>query len=138
MARAKRTKGKQPERAKPSARRSGTLLRVAVAAAALVVLALIVTLVLRRKPEQTAGPLSAFASPPQATADSIHFDDFVGSESCAGCHAAEHAAWSKSTHGRAGQAPPRHLLLRKFDGTPIRFRDAIVEPRTNGGQYEFV
>src|ERR687886_782648 len=45
-------------------------------------------------------------------------------------HAAQYAAWRGSTHGRAGSAPPdeRHVIA-PFDGTPIRFRDAVVTPR---------
>ncbi|HSL70501.1 MAG TPA: multiheme c-type cytochrome, partial [Longimicrobiales bacterium] len=95
-----------------------------------------VALLVLRKPEIST--LAAFPAAPPPPADSIAFADFVGSERCAECHASEHAAWAASTHGRAGQAPPRDLVLRRFDGAPIRFRDAVVRPRVSGGQYEFV
>lgn len=112
----------------------------APAITALVILsvaAVLAVVIAVRQPGQSAA-LSAFPLPPAPSADSIGFADFLGSDRCAGCHAAQFAAWSPSTHGRAGQAPPRDLPLRRFDGTPIRFRDATVEPRVNGGAYEFV
>jgi tetratricopeptide (TPR) repeat protein len=82
--------------------------------------------------------LAAFPPPPDTPAAQVDFADFVGSDSCAECHAAEHAVWSRSTHARAGQAPPGDLVLRRFDGSPIQFSDATVEPRLRDGQYEFV
>jgi tetratricopeptide (TPR) repeat protein len=65
--------------------------------------------------------------------------DFVGAGRCAGCHAAQYTAWQRSTHGRAGGAPPsRDLVTAAFDGNPIRFANAVVTPRANGGVYDFV
>ena len=103
-----------------------------------VTIAIVAALLWKRRGDDEPVALLAFPPPPTAAADSIDANDFVGTASCAGCHATQHEAWSKSTHGRAGEAPPRDLLLRRFDGTPIRFRDATVEPVTRGGQYEFV
>lgn len=97
-----------------------------------------IIIVAKRSRTQDSAPLIAFAPPPSAPADTIERDDFVGAEACGSCHQTQLAAWSASTHGRAGQAPPRDLLLRQFDGEPIRFRDATVEPRMSAGQYEFV
>ncbi|HVT41144.1 MAG TPA: tetratricopeptide repeat protein [Gemmatimonadaceae bacterium] len=65
--------------------------------------------------------------------------DFVGSERCAGCHAAQYATWRRSTHGRAGGTPPtRDLVIAAFDGNPIRFANAVVTPRARGAVYEFI
>lgn len=100
--------------------------------------AAIVFAVLSRARPEEGSALAAFPAAPQPPNDSVHFADFIGSQGCAGCHAAQFSTWSHSTHARAGQAPPADLLLRRFDGTPIRFRDATVEPRTSGSTYEFV
>jgi tetratricopeptide (TPR) repeat protein len=113
-------------------RRSAVVVLATVAVIATAIVILIV-----RRPEP-APVLVPFAPPPDTPPASVGFDDFVGSESCAECHATQYAAWSQSTHGRAGQSPPGDLVLRRFDGTPIRFRDATVEPRSNGATYEFV
>lgn len=68
----------------------------------------------------------------------ISLQDFAGAESCRDCHAIEYAAWRRSTHGRAGGPPSRETVIARFDGTPIRFRDAIVTPFVNsGGEYAF-
>ena len=60
-------------------------------------------------------------------------EDFVGSESCAECHAAQFGPWSASTHGRAGGLPEPAVVVAPFDGTPIRFADGVVIPRVQGG-----
>jgi tetratricopeptide (TPR) repeat protein len=66
------------------------------------------------------------------------FADFAGAAACAECHAQQHATWRTSTHGRAGGDPGAVQLLQPFDGTPIRFRDAVVSPRIEAGQFAFV
>ena len=66
-------------------------------------------------------------------------EDFAGAESCKECHEAEYAAWRVSTHGRAGGTPSRDLVIARFDGTPIRFADAVVTPVVNAeGRYQFI
>jgi predicted CXXCH cytochrome family protein len=52
---------------------------------------------------------------------------FVGSESCAGCHAAETAAWRGSQHARAMQHATETTVLGDF--ADARFRYAGVESR---------
>ena len=101
-----------------------------------VLVAVIGGLRITRSPANT--PPAAFPAPGPAPAAAVHVDDFVGSDRCASCHATQHTTWSRSTHARAGQAPPGELVLRPFDGNPIRFRDATIEPRSNGANYEFV
>lgn len=77
--------------------------------------------------------------PPQAPpARTVASADFVGSESCAACHADQYRMWSESTHGRAGGAPGPETVIAPFDGRPITFSDATVVPRIRGGTYEFV
>lgn len=67
------------------------------------------------------------------------FTDFAGSEACARCHQKEYDLWNASTHGRAGGTPASTKVMARFDGQPLRFRDATVIPTTNAqGQYLFV
>lgn len=64
--------------------------------------------------------------------------DFIGTASCASCHIAQFESWARSTHGRAGGAPPATAsLVARFDGRPMRFRDATVTPAVRGGRYTF-
>lgn len=64
--------------------------------------------------------------------------DFAGAEACRECHAGQYAAWSRSTHGRAGGSPRRDVVIAPFDGRPIRFADATVTPSiTARGEYVF-
>jgi Flp pilus assembly protein TadD len=67
----------------------------------------------------------------------VQLADFVGAESCAGCHAAQYGQWRASVHGRAGGAPSADVVIAPFDGTPIRFKDAIVTPAVRNGEYVF-
>ena len=101
-------------------------------------LSAIALLAIKRRAQPADAQLLAFPAAPGLPADSIRFDDFAGSERCASCHAAQFTAWSQSTHGRAGEAPPGALVLRRFDGRSIQFRDATVEPRSNEGRFEFI
>ncbi|HET7565009.1 MAG TPA: multiheme c-type cytochrome, partial [Gemmatimonadaceae bacterium] len=75
--------------------------------------------------------------PVAASHDSVRLADFVGSEACASCHAQEYAAWKRSTHARAGGVPSPDRVIADFDGTPIRFADAVVIPATKNGVYTF-
>jgi tetratricopeptide (TPR) repeat protein len=59
--------------------------------------------------------------------------DFVGSERCASCHQSQYAAWRGSTHGTAGGVPGSVKVIASFNGTPIRFRDAVVIPSAGRG-----
>ena len=63
--------------------------------------------------------------------------DFVGAEACATCHAAQYAAWRRSTHGRAGGSPSPGLVIAPFNGAPIRFADAVVTATASGREYRF-
>jgi tetratricopeptide (TPR) repeat protein len=77
--------------------------------------------------------------PPRVESDPpVRFEDFVGAEACGGCHEARFRAWQQSAHGRAGGPPGPETLIAGFDGTPIRFRDALVTPSTTEtGVYRF-
>lgn len=72
-----------------------------------------------------------------AAATTSH-DDFVGAEACARCHAAEYDTWRRSTHGTAGASPSPATVIAPFDGSTIRFRDAVVIPTSSGGSYRFI
>ncbi len=78
-----------------------------------------------------------FPAPTQVLASPVASSEFVGSERCAECHRAEADAWRGSTHARAGGLPGRVNLIAPFDGTPLRFADAEVIPRSSGGTWSF-
>jgi tetratricopeptide (TPR) repeat protein len=79
-----------------------------------------------------SGPVTFPAAPAVAHASAGPvYEDFVGSQACADCHAAEFAAWSVSTHSKAGGAPTRERIIGPFDGRALRFRDAVVTPSQN-------
>ncbi len=122
-----------PQAVPPPVRKTGR--RVLLIAAGLVIVALGTELVVRR----LAAPVPL--PPPGATvpAEPVRWEDFVGAEACAECHRAQYAAWRTSTHGRAGGAPSRDVVIARFNGVPIRFRDATVTPRVaSGGEYQFI
>lgn len=77
---------------------------------------------------------------PDGSDPAVSAADFVGAEACAACHRREYEAWRGSTHGTAGAAPPSPAaVVAPFDGTPLRFADAIVIPRRSAeGGYEFL
>jgi len=78
--------------------------------------------------------------PPGVVVDEVPVSpaDFLGAEGCRECHASQYAAWSRSTHARAGGAPGRERVIARFDGGPIRFRDAVVTPSISPrGDYQF-
>jgi hypothetical protein len=69
-------------------------------------------------------PLIA-ASPDEPGAE-IEFEDFVGVDVCGGCHERAYELWRSSTHGNAGGAPTRDVVISDFDGTVLQFSDARV------------
>lgn len=77
------------------------------------------------------GPQTAFVEP------IVRREDFVGSEKCASCHQREFGMWKASTHAAAGGVPPMVKVIARFNGAPIRFRDATVIPATAGGRFTF-
>lgn len=80
----------------------------------------------------------AFPPPAAAPEPSVQWDDFLGAETCADCHRAQYDVWRRSTHGRAGGRPGSAVVIARFNGAPIKFQDATVTPRVNGGAYQFV
>ena len=72
-----------------------------------------------------------------AITNKISFDDFIGAEACAPCHAAQYAQWKKSTHGNAGGEPGQARVIAKFNGEPLHFKDAVVIPSQKNGEYVF-
>ncbi|MFN8573468.1 MAG: tetratricopeptide repeat protein [Gemmatimonadaceae bacterium] len=90
-------------------------------------------------PRNTGGAHGASLPAPRMTfTDSTIADsDFVGSAACASCHAGQYAAWTRSTHGNAGGLPGTVRLVGSFNGTPIRFKDAVVTPSMREGRPTF-
>jgi tetratricopeptide (TPR) repeat protein len=74
---------------------------------------------------------------PARPVSSVSQADFVGAQRCAQCHQAVYSVWKRSTHGRAGGVPSPDLVIAPFNGTPIRFADAVVTPRVRAGVWEF-
>lgn len=91
----------------------------------------------RRPLEISNEPLPAPTQPASAPAAAITASDYVGTAQCAGCHRAEAEAWRGSTHARAGGPPGFAEVIAPFNGTPIRFADAEVIPRSSGGNFTF-
>jgi len=83
--------------------------RVALLIIAGVLLALAVAVVLAVRPGPSV-PASAAAAA------------YVGTERCAGCHAAETAAWRPSNHARAMQLATESTVLGDFNGATLEHR----------------
>ena len=124
-------------KASPSAlRRSRITLAILAVIAALVVI--IVVIAVRRGASTVAGEDELPPPRPVPTDAGPVFADFAGAESCASCHADQYAKWRRSTHGTAGGAPSREMVIGHFDGKPIRFKDAVVTPSVSArGEYLF-
>ena len=107
----------------------------------LVVVAVVIALVagtrlIRRPPNGGAngGPRIDLPRPVDSILPSAPVaSDFAGSDRCASCHQAQYAAWRGSPHGTAGGAPGSVKVIAPFNGTPIRFRDAVVIPSAGRG-----
>jgi len=68
----------------------------------------------------------------------VHYNDFVGSDSCLVCHIEQYELWRNSTHGRAGGEPENVKIVANFDSQPLYFKDAVVTPSiTRNGDYIF-
>jgi tetratricopeptide (TPR) repeat protein len=85
----------------------------------------------------TGADRAPFPAPRAVAGAGPRWEDFAGAAACADCHAAQSAAWARSTHGNAGGAATPARVIAPFDGTPIRFRDAAVIPSGGGGTYAF-
>jgi tetratricopeptide (TPR) repeat protein len=87
----------------------------------------------RRPLEVSTEPFPAPTPSPSVAAPAA----FVGTDQCVECHRTEAEAWRASTHARAGGPPGYVDVIAPFDGTPIRFADAEVIPRSSGGRFTF-
>jgi tetratricopeptide (TPR) repeat protein len=94
-------------------------------------------LVVRRPARPLDVSTDPFPAPTTASLAALSGDQFIGSDRCAECHASQVAMWRGSTHARAGGSPNAVRLIAPFDGTPIRFSDAEVIPRSAGGRFTF-
>lgn len=104
-----------------------------------VLLAVLAAVLVVAHRSRTREPLAALPLPSVPDSEPLvsSAGDFVGSAACAACHPSQVAAWSSSTHARAGGKPGSVRILPPFDGTPIRFRDAEVVPIRRGGVFTF-
>ena len=132
---AARVPGGEGTPASPPRRLPGTRLAGLLAVALLAIVAAV--LMVRRPARRLEVSTEPFPAPPPETTRTIGAADFIGSARCAECHADQVAAWRGSTHARAGGAPASVALVAPFDGTPIRFSDAEVIPRSSGGRVSF-
>ncbi|MBW3554774.1 MAG: tetratricopeptide repeat protein [Gemmatimonadetes bacterium] len=85
-------------------------------------------------------PTARLALPAPSTVDpgpAVEVADFLGAESCAGCHEEQYRTWQASTHGRAGGRPSEDVVIAPFDGRPIEFADARVLPERGPDGYAF-
>jgi len=76
-------------------------------------------------------------TPSQLVANAVQQSDFVGSQRCASCHAPQYSAWQRSTHAAAGGPPSAARVIARFNGSPIRFSDAVVTPGHTGNAPTF-
>src|SRR5687768_12878967 len=127
----------KPDGGEASSGRRLTKRQLAVIGGIVVILGVGATLmiVMPRPPLETSS--EPFPAPAQATPVAIAGSEYVGSEQCAACHRAEAESWRSSTHARAGGPPGQVALVAPFDGTPMRFADAEVIPRSSGGNVTF-
>ena len=89
----------------------------------------------RDRPLETS--TEPFPAPKASATNAVAVAEFVGSEQCAQCHREQADAWRGSTHARAGGTPGRVTMVAPFNGTPLRFADAEVIPRSSGGRFTF-
>lgn len=80
------------------------------------------------------GGFPAYPSDSESITDQPTFEDFVGSESCEGCHKEIYDKWAASTHGRAGAVPSKEFVIGKFNSEPLKFKDATVIPSLNDNE----
>lgn len=142
MANKRAGKGRRGNRATAAAhaatspRRPRHQLIMVAGTVAMLGLGALLAVTLPRRPLEVS--TEAFPAPRQGEPRSITADEFVGTERCAGCHRAQAEAWTASTHARAGGPPARVHPIASFDGTPFRFADAEVVPRSSGAAFSFI
>ena len=129
-------KSRKPEPREVRSRRSWSPAAIGAVGVATVIALVGGTWLVRRAPNAGAAGAAAVALPPPADSSQPRAplaSDFVGAERCASCHQAQYTAWRGSTHGTAGGAPGSVKVIAPFNGTPIRFRDAVVIPSAGRG-----
>jgi hypothetical protein len=62
-------------------------------------------------------------------------DDYVGPESCAGCHAQKHRLWSKHPHSRMNQLPGPDTVRGDFAGAELRLTNGTARFTTGDDAY---
>jgi hypothetical protein len=86
-------------------------------------------------PEQNP-PSSGPRTEPAATYPiNVDRTQFAGSEKCGSCHAAEHAEWLKSPHGKSVREPSAAVVLGDFNARPIEVDGGSISFSREGGRY---
>ena len=127
-------RGQRPEGSKARRLSRNQLVIIGGIVAVLAVGAALMILMPRPPLETSTEP---FPAPTQAAPVAIAAADYVGTDRCAECHREVAEAWRGSTHAKAGGPPGQVDVIAPFDGTPIRFADAEVIPRSSGGRFSF-
>ena len=127
-------RGQRPEGNQPRSLSRNQLLMIGGIVVLLGVAAALMIVMPRAPLETSAEP---FPAPTQTAAVAIAASDYVGTDRCAECHREVAEAWRGSTHAKAGGPPAQVNIIAPFDGTPIRFADAEVIPRSSGGRFSF-
>src|SRR5205814_6293365 len=78
------------------------------------------------------GPGAAAIEDRRAPSSNILRADYAGSESCAPCHPAEHAAWQRSPMHNMTRLPSGATLRAPFDGSEFHYKADSVRFSTRG------
>lgn len=70
-----------------------------------------------------------------AVAREVTAADFAGTEACAECHAAEHAAWRGSHHDLAMAAADEETVAGDFSGASFPYGDVVSRFRRDGDRF---
>jgi tetratricopeptide (TPR) repeat protein len=136
---ATRTPVDKPAEHEETGRRRPALHPGHIGIAAVVLVAAVAAWILAAKVRSSQTPR---LTGPRAVAEAVYgpaLDDFAGAESCEECHQEQYDAWTESVHAKAGGEPDAETIIAPFDGTPMRFADALVTPMVNEtGQYQFL
>jgi Tfp pilus assembly protein PilF len=77
-------------------------------------------------PEREGASLADPVDRGTGEATGVARSQFVGAKRCAECHQDQFEAWTRSTHGQAGGPTHAESVISTFDGTVLRFKDAVV------------
>jgi predicted CXXCH cytochrome family protein len=125
------------EAERPAGEASSSLSRRKLAAGALAVLAVTGTVYLTQRPSPEPAPPNVVAptSAREAPAPAPAPPTYVGSATCAPCHAAEAEKWRGSQHARAMQVATDETVLGDFRGTAFSHGGVTSTFRRDGARF---